>query len=50
MEHAEDIMDKVGEQYKWSEDDKLEAALEYINNQGDNSAFQDFLERWGDEG
>jgi len=42
---AESIMDEIAERYDWSVEDQLSAALEYIDNQGGDDAFRDFLEQ-----
>lgn len=41
---AEGIMENMAERNGWSVEEQLDYALEYINNQGDDAAFQDFLE------
>jgi hypothetical protein len=42
---AEMIMDAIAELTGWSVQEQLDAALEYIDNQGDEDTFLDFLER-----
>jgi len=42
---AEELMEDVGEEQDWSLEERLQIALTYINSQGDNEAFEGYLER-----
>lgn len=42
---AETIIDEIGARTGWNDASKLALCLQYINNQADNAAFQDFLEQ-----
>ena len=46
---AERILDEIGTRQGWNDESKLTLCLRYIENQGDDSAFEDFLQRQADE-
>jgi hypothetical protein len=48
--YAETILDEIAEKQGWNLETKLDLCLEYIQNQGSNDAFEDFLkDRAGEE-
>lgn len=47
---AESIMDGIAEKANWDEKTQLALALEYIENQGANDAFADFLQQEAEGG
>jgi len=46
---AESIIDRVAERTGWNDASKLALALDYIDNQQSDDAWEDFLERAADE-
>lgn len=46
---AEGVMERRAAEAGWSVETQLALALEYINNQGDNPALDDFLARKAEE-
>lgn len=40
---SEQIIDEIGDRQGWDVASKLDLCLEYIENQGDNAAFREFL-------
>ena len=42
---AEEILDKASDKCGWSNAQKVEVLLEYIENQQSPDAFQDFIDR-----
>lgn len=40
---AETILDEIGDEQGWNDSSKLSLCLQYIENQGSDSAFEDFL-------
>ena len=46
---AEDIFEKVAEEQGWTPETEIWVLLQYIENQKDNSAFEDFLRRQQEE-
>ena len=46
---ARDLIDQFGEMCGWNDDSKIDLLCDYINNQSDPSALQDFLQTQADE-
>lgn len=42
---AEELMEDIGEEQEWGTEERLQIALKYINNLGDNEDFEEYLER-----
>ena len=42
---AEELMEDIGEEQEWGTEERLQIALKYINNLGDNEDFEKYLER-----
>jgi len=40
---AESILDEIGDEQGWNDQSKIELLCQYIDNQGDNDCFADFL-------
>jgi hypothetical protein len=43
------IIDEIGDEAGWNDNSKLLLCLEYIQNQGGNDCFEDFLRRQAEE-